>query len=103
MKCCPSCGQPLLPISGLGLSPTQWRIYEALKKHPGLTFEQLRSVIFRDREDGGPETRQAVHGQIDRMNKRLAARGLRVRHEGGSWGVHAPRWFITRLAQEAAG
>jgi hypothetical protein len=75
---CPTCGQPCVP-EGLGLTPTQERALRAVRRHPGITSEELRGLVWADDPNGGPEDRKALHVHVHHLNARLAVHGIAVR------------------------
>ena len=71
------------------LPPIKQRIYDAVRRHPGITAEQLRCLVWADDPNGGPEDRKVLHVHISQLNDRLAARGIEVRASGGEYRVRA--------------
>jgi hypothetical protein len=65
---CPQCGQPIAP-TGLRLSPIKERIYEAVRRRPGITAQQLRDWVWADDLDGGPLTdTKCLHVHVAQLN-----------------------------------
>ena len=74
---CPRCGAPIVP-PGITLPPIKRRIFEAVRRHPGIGAEELRSLVWASDPNGGPEDRKVLHVHVHQLNRRLAAHGLRV-------------------------
>jgi hypothetical protein len=75
---CPCCGQPIIP-TGLMLPRVKARIYDIVRRLPGISAEQLVEHVWSD-QDGGPESgRKAIHVHIYGLNRLLAQHGLQVR------------------------
>src|SRR5262249_50763182 len=85
---CPRCKQPVL-VTGLALSPIQKRIFEIVQKHPGITPEELRGLVWAHDPNGGPENRHTIFVHISRLNRALAPLGLMVRCEGGQYCIRS--------------
>ena len=81
-KTCPTCGQVIGPEVP-HLPPTKQRIYEIIRKHPGISAEQLRDAVWWDRPDGGPESRHALYVHVAQLNARLKPFGIVVRAPRG--------------------
>ena len=79
---CPSCGQPI-PPTGLRLPPLKAKLFEIVRKHPGISSEELRTRLWADDPAGGQEDRKVLHVHINQTNHRLAPHGLRIRFRGG--------------------
>jgi hypothetical protein len=75
---CPTCGQPRVP-EGLASTPTQNRLLQAVRHHPGISSEELRGVVWAHDPNGGPENRKTLHVHVNLLNHRLRAHGLAVR------------------------
>jgi len=80
---CPHCGQPVVS-TGLTLPPTKRRILDAVRQRPGVDAERLRTLVWQDDPNGGPECRHTLYVHINQLNCRLAVLGIAVR--GGSAG-----------------
>jgi hypothetical protein len=78
---CPTCGQPCVP-NELELTPTQRRILGAVQRHPGISSEELRGLVWADDPNGGPENPKTIHVHVHLLNDRLAAHGFVVRGSG---------------------
>jgi hypothetical protein len=73
---CSCCGQLIAP--DVSLPPIKQRIFDAVRRRPGIGSEDLRSVVWNG-PDGGPENRKVVHVHINQLNRLLVPFGLRVR------------------------
>jgi hypothetical protein len=73
---CGHCGQPVTPT--VSLPPIKQRILDAVRRHPGIDAESLRSIVW-DGADGGPEDRKVLHVHVHQLNRLLMPFGLRVR------------------------
>jgi hypothetical protein len=78
ITCCPGCGRPL-PHDGLVLPPVKRRIYDIVSRHPGISAERLRELVWIDDPAGGPEDRKVLHVHVHQLNRRLAPFGIAVR------------------------
>jgi DNA-binding response OmpR family regulator len=88
-KICPSCGQPIAP-TGLCLPPIKQRIFEAVKRRPGITAQQLRDWVWADDLDGGPLTdTKCLHVHVAQLNRLLAPHGIIVRSQGGGYQIRS--------------
>lgn len=80
---CPSCGQPFEAdrvdaVEDI-LSPTEWRIFEAVQNRPGIGMDALVQAVWGNTPGGGPLTAPRVASVlIFRANKRLEPLGLRI-------------------------
>jgi hypothetical protein len=81
---CPVCGQPVLPADPIDLPPTKRRILEAVRRCPGISAENLRTLVWADDPNGGPEDRKVLHVHVVQLNKRLAKTGIAVRASKGA-------------------
>lgn len=98
-KCCPTCGQPTLPATGLGLSPMQWRVYEVLRRRPDIPIGALQLAVWADADDGGGEyTTLKYH--LRGMNRRLRPHGIEARPNRN--GGPDTTWRLYHINQEAA-
>jgi hypothetical protein len=82
---CPTCGQPIVPPVP-DLTPTQQRIFDIVKRCPGISAEELRSLVWDD-PSGGPECRHTIFVHISQLNRALALHGLTMRSEGGGYRI----------------
>jgi hypothetical protein len=85
---CSACGQPIVPPVP-DLPPTKLRIFDTVKRCPGITAEELRCVVWADDPNGGPEDRKVLHVHVSQLNHLLAPRGICVRSEGGGYRVRS--------------
>jgi hypothetical protein len=86
---CPACQQVIAP-SGLRLPPIKAKIYDAVRRRPGITAQELRDWVWSDDIDGGPLTAaKCLHVHVSQLNDLLRARGITVRSEGGGYFVKA--------------
>jgi hypothetical protein len=84
VKQCPTCGQPVVPPVP-NLSRIKARILAAVKRRPGISAEELRSIVWDD-PSGGPECRHTIFVHISQLNRVLALYGLTIRFESSSGG-----------------
>jgi DNA-binding response OmpR family regulator len=75
---CPACGQPTIP-SDLLLPPIKAKILELVRHRPGISAESLRTLVWADDPDGGPEDRKVLHVHVNQLNRHLRDYGLQVR------------------------
>ena len=85
---CSHCGQPIAP-TGLKLPPIKQRIYEAVQRHPDISAEELRCLVWADDPTGGTECRKVLHVHVAQLNQLLAVYGLMVRSQGGGYRVRS--------------
>ena len=85
---CSQCGQPI-PPTGLRLPPIKQRIYEAVQRHPDITAEELRCLVWADDPNGGPEDRKVLHVHVSQLNQMLAPHGIMVRSQGGGYRIRS--------------
>jgi hypothetical protein len=76
LQTCSKCGQPIIPAD-LVLPPVKRRIFDLIRRRPGIDAESLRALAWDD-VGGGPETRSNIHVHIFQINRRLRSLGLRV-------------------------
>ena len=87
---CESCGQPVLVRSELPpLPPIKQRIFEAVRRRPGISPEELRGVVWADDPNGGPEDRKVLHVHVNQLNHLLAPLGIMVRSQGGGYQIRS--------------
>jgi hypothetical protein len=85
---CESCGQPVLVRSELPpLPPIKQRIFDAVKRRPGISAEELRGVVWADDLNGGPEDRKVLHVHVSQLNQLFAPFGIMVRSQGGGYQI----------------
>jgi hypothetical protein len=84
MKICSTCGQPIVPAE-LPLPPLKRRLFDAVRRRPGIDAESLRVQVWANDPTGGPENPKVLHVHVHQLNQLLAARGLEVRgsHSAG--------------------
>jgi hypothetical protein len=78
ITCCPGCGRPV-PRDDLDLPRIKRRIYDAVSRHPGISAEHLRRLIWADDPNGGPENFKLIHVHVHQLNRRLRPYGIEVR------------------------
>jgi DNA-binding response OmpR family regulator len=71
------------------LPPIKQRIFEAVRRRPGISAEELRGVVWADDPNGGPEDRKVLHVHVSQLNHRLAAYGIMVRSQGGGYRIRS--------------
>jgi len=87
---CEACGQPVLQRSELPpLPPIKHKIFDAVRKRPGISAEELRCIAWANDPAGGPEDRKVLHVHVSQMNKQLAPYGLTVRSAGGGYSIRS--------------
>ena len=85
---CEACGQPVLVRSELPpLTPIQQAIFDIVRKHPGVSAEQLRGLVWQHDPNGGPECRHTIFVHVSLLNKRLAPLGVTIRSQGGGYQI----------------
>jgi hypothetical protein len=86
---CESCGQPVIQPTELPpLTKIQQRIFDLVRRYPGLSTERLRALVW-DGPDGGPESRQAIFVHLSLLNSRLAPLKIAIRSEGGVYKIRS--------------
>jgi hypothetical protein len=85
---CAACGQPIAP-AGLRLPPIKQRIYEAVQRHPDISAEELRCLVWADDPNGGPEDRKTLHVHVSQLNQLLTPYGVMVRSQGGGYRIRS--------------
>jgi hypothetical protein len=85
MNLCEACGQPIITADELTLPPIKQRIFDAVRRRPGIDSESLRALVWADDPAGGPENPKVLHVHIHQLNQLLEKRGIAVRgsHSGG--------------------
>jgi hypothetical protein len=85
MRICDACGQPVIATDELILPPIKQRIFNAVRRRPGINSETLRTLIWANDPAGGPENPKVLHVHVHQLNRLLAPRGLEVRgsHSAG--------------------
>lgn len=87
-KKCPSCGHPLPDdsVPPVGMTPAETRIFKVVLAHSPLGIfsqNELRSLVYADRPDGGPLEASVIRTQISRLNIKLKAVGLKIQGRRG--------------------
>lgn len=85
--CSPQCGQPIAP-TGLRLPPIKSRIYEAVRRRPGIGAEELRGLVWNG-PDGGPEDCKVLHVHVAQLNELLRPLVMMVRSQGGGYRIRS--------------
>jgi len=85
---CSHCGQPI-PPTGLRLPPIKKRIYEAVQRHPDISAEELRCLVWADDPNGGPEDRKCLHVHVAQLNGLLRPLGIMVRSQGFGYRIRS--------------
>ena len=89
LKICSQCGQPI-PPAGLRLPRIKERIFEAVRRRPGITAQELRDWVWVDDIDGGPLTdTKCLHVHVAQLNTLLRPLGICVRSEGGGYRIRS--------------
>jgi hypothetical protein len=88
-KTCKCCGQPIVPAQHPYLPPIKRKIFDTVRRCPGITAEDLRCVVWADDPDGGPEDRKVLHVHVSQLNHLLAPLGLIVRAQGGGYQIRS--------------
>jgi hypothetical protein len=78
MRTCPHCGQVIVP-TGLRLPPLKRCIFNLVRRRPGITAEELRSLVWASDPNCGPENHKAVHVHVFQLNQLLAPAGITIR------------------------
>lgn len=84
IEICPTCGSTL-PSEAEKLFPhsrIKQKIYEALKKYPDITTDQLMLYVYKDDPDGGPMC-NVISVNISAMRPILHEHGMGVRATRG--------------------
>jgi hypothetical protein len=68
----------------LPLPPIKRRILEAVRRHPGISAEDLRALVWADDPNGGPENRKVLHVHVYQLNRLLIPLGIVVRAPNGA-------------------
>jgi hypothetical protein len=78
---CFTCGSPIVPASFRSRLPkTKQRIFDAVRRRPGISAEALCDAIWADDIDGGPLSgRKNIHVHVHQLNKLIAPHGIAVR------------------------
>lgn len=80
MTKCKCCGQVIPPKglpAGIRLSPLKTRIWETVRRHPGLTCAEMHTLVYPD-WNGGPEDHNGLRVAICQMNRLLRVFDLEI-------------------------
>jgi hypothetical protein len=78
------------------------RIFEAIDRRPGITADELMSVVYADDPNGGPDSRKCIHVHVAQLNRRLAREGMTIRgHVTDGYRIQRCRSF--NLERQASG
>jgi hypothetical protein len=80
---CPACGEPFeadrLAAAMDALTPTQQRIFEAVRSTRAVNVDQIVDRVWRDDPGGGPlDAKGNISAQIFYANQRLKQFGFRI-------------------------
>jgi hypothetical protein len=75
---CPHCGAPAVPTD-LVLPPFKQVILDAVRRHPGISAEELRALVWAHDPEGGPESFSCLHVHVSQLNKLIVPHGIVVR------------------------
>jgi hypothetical protein len=85
---CSHCGQPVLPPElPLPLPRLKRRLFDAVRRRPGIDAETLRGLVWADDPNGGPESFSALHVHVNQLNATLRPLGLRIRGRPGGYRI----------------
>ena len=87
VEVCSCCGQPIVPPVP-DLTPLKRKILDTVQRRPGISAEELRSLVWDD-PSGGPECRHTIFVHISQLNRALAVFGLTIRSEGGGYRIRS--------------
>jgi hypothetical protein len=75
---CPCCGQPVIP-AGLMLPRVKTRIFDLIRRRPGISAETLAALVWAEDPNGGRD-RKTIYVHISQLNHRwLAKHGVQIR------------------------
>ena len=77
MAVCAHCRQPI-GRTGLYMAPIKRRILDAMRRHPNIAADALRSIVWADDPNGGPLDPKVLHVHINQLNKLLAPYGYEI-------------------------
>jgi hypothetical protein len=60
-----------------------------VQRHPDISAEELRGLVWADDPNGGPEDRKVLHVHVSQLNQLLAPHGIMVRSQGGGYRVRS--------------
>jgi hypothetical protein len=78
---CPCCnGSGVIPDGPpVYLSKLEAKVWDVIRRHPGISSDDLADRVYSDRDDGGPlYARSNVIKTVGLLNKRLIKAGFRV-------------------------
>jgi hypothetical protein len=79
---CPHCGQAMADVRmGVSLTPLKARIFDAVSRRPGITWDDISRVAF-----GGEACRETVKAHIWQINETLAAADVEIKGARGPHG-----------------
>lgn len=58
-------------------------ILDVVQRRPGIGAEDLRSAVWANDPNGGPEDRKVLHVHVHQLNRLLWPHGIAVRHGRG--------------------
>jgi hypothetical protein len=93
---CPRCGQPVIPAEIPSLPKIKKAIFDAVRRRPGITAEELRCIAWAHDPSGGPADRKVLHVHVSQLNKLIAPLGLMIRAEGGEYRIRVSREIAGR-------
>jgi len=64
------------------------RILEIVRRRPGISAAELRSLVWDD-PSSGPERRHTIFVHISQLNRAFALHGLMMRSEGGGYRIRS--------------
>jgi len=79
---CSQCDQPIAP-TGLRLPLIEERIYEAVRRRPGITAQELRARVG----DTASASTKGLHIHVAQLNSMLAPFRVMVRSQGGGYQI----------------
>ena len=83
MKCCPTCGRPILSFPWIN-GRERRKLVELLARFPdGITRADLASRIWEDDIDGGPDNTLAVCQLVHRARLQLKHHGYTIKSSRG--------------------
>jgi hypothetical protein len=71
--------------TGLRLPPIKKRIYEAVRRRPGITVQELRDWVWAD----DVTDTKCLHVHVAQLNTLLAPHGIKIRSQGGGYQILA--------------
>lgn len=90
---CPCCqGAGTVELNApVALSPMEKQIYMIVRRctQEGISSDAIRSRLYADREDGGPESFKTLHVQVMHINRKLRAGNIPHRVRANRRGMGA--------------